>query len=454
MPPTLVWFRNDLRLRDNPALHHAVSLGKPILPIFIWSEDEEKWPLGTHSRWWLYHSLKNLQTELDSINLKLIIRKGKSLEQIEKLIVETKSDALFFNRHFEPWILKRDQELKTALSKKAILVKNFNSSLLFEPGTICNKAGKPFQVFTFFWKACLEYPSPDTPIPPPRDPIPFLEKVKSDSLERPDFDLPWKPGEQAALQLLKKFNSTKLNTYLVDRDYPGLEGTSRLSPYLHFGEISPRYIWHAINDHPDAEGFKRQLGWREFAHQLLFFFPNTFEHPLKKEFVHFPWKKSPSLLNHWKEGTTGYPIVDAGMRQLVQTGWMHNRLRMIVGSFLVKDLMIPWQEGAKWFWEKLVDADAANNTLGWQWVAGCGADAAPYFRIFNPITQGEKFDPEGDFIKTWVPELKALPKAWIHKPWKAPTELLKNIHYSSPIVNHDDARKYALQVFKNLRTRD
>ena len=460
----IVWFRKDLRIEDNPALWEAFSRHQPILPLYIWSpEDEKDWSLGAASQWWLHHSLESLHKDLKSIGLDLIIRKGKGLEVLNQVIQETKANSIYWNRRYEPSIISRDSKIKSSLTDQGIDVQSFNSSLLYEPWTIANKQNKPFQVFTPFWKTCLSHGTPNKPLGvPSKTPhkAPSTSTLKINDLQLlptipwdKGIKASWTPGTEAAKTHLKSFNQ-KIQNYLNDRDHPDTQGTSLLSPYLHFGEVSPRMVWHLLKD---VEGYQRQLGWREFAYHLLYHFPKTPSTPLRSDFQKFRWLHNPSHLSAWQKGLTGYPIVDAGMRELWATGWMHNRVRMIVGSFLVKDLLLPWQEGAKWFWDTLVDADLANNTLGWQWVGGCGADAAPYFRIFNPITQGNKFDPEGNYVRQWIPEIAKLSNKWIHQPWKAdPLELkMANITlgktYPHPLVDHAEARKKALEHFQHLR---
>jgi deoxyribodipyrimidine photo-lyase len=343
---------------------------------------------------------------------------------------------------------------------------------LFEPGTILNASGKPFQVFSAFWRVCLAAMSPTEPTPAPaRIPGP---KSLPESLALADFELEpeidwaegmremWKPGESGAVKQIESFLETAIATYATGRDRPDHSGTSRLSPHLHFGEASVRQVWHRAGEHSDNDataGYLRQIGWREFSHHLMFHFPHTPQHPLHQEFRFFPWRFDADAFRAWTRGQTGYPLVDAGMRELWHTGWMHNRVRMLVASFLVKHLMISWEEGARWFWDTLVDADLANNTMGWQWTSGCGADAAPYFRIFNPVAQGEKFDPEGAYVRRWVPELSKLSKLWIHKPWKAPAAVLSNAKvqlgrdYPWPIVDHGVARARALAALAAMKAR-
>jgi deoxyribodipyrimidine photo-lyase len=354
------------------------------------------------------------------------------LAALEKLIKETGATRVVWNRRYEPAVVRRDEKIKRTLTKRGIRVEDFNGALLYEPGTVKTGAGKPYQVFTPFWRACTSMPPPPKPLAAPKkipapekfpssetiESLSLLPKIKWDAV----FSDEWEPGEAGAQRALKKF-LRDADAYPTARDIPSKIGTSRLSPHLHFGEISPRQIWHAAERH---SVFIKELGWREFAHHLLFHFPHTAERPLRPAFEKFPWQKNSALLKAWQRGKTGYPIVDAGMRELWKIGWMHNRVRMIVASFLVKDLRISWLEGARWFWDTLVDADLANNTLGWQWSAGCGADAAPYFRIFSPTSQAEKFDPNGAYVKKWV---------------KAP---------APPIVDHAQARIEALAAFKTI----
>lgn len=470
--PSIVWFRQDLRLHDQPALLEAIAKGGPVIPLFNWAPAEEgKWAPGAASRWWLHKSLASLEKDLGSLGLPLIIRKQSTLEALTDLITRTGADAVHWNRCFEPRAVHRDARIKSELHKRGIKSHQFNASLLYDPSAILTKQNKPYQVFTPFWKACSLQGEPETPLGRPISAHRFEGDLPSDPLDSLSL-LPklswdggleeqWEPGEKGAHQQLKEAIKTVIGSYVQTRNIPGLKGTSRLSPYLHFGEISVRTVWHAVRrqwgNHPEAEEFLRQLIWREFAHHLLHHFPRTSDEGLRPQFESFPWKKDNHALHAWQKGLTGYPIVDAGMRELWGTGWMHNRVRMIVGSFLVKDLLIDWREGARWFWDTLVDADLANNTLGWQWVGGCGADAAPYFRIFNPALQGEKFDPSGDYVRRWVPELGKLPDQWIHRPWEAPEEVLKKAHlnlgsaYPKPMVDHGEARKLALEAYSKMK---
>lgn len=477
--PSLVWFRTDLRIDDHPALAAAIERGEPVIPIYIWApSDEGDWPLGAASRWWLHKSLLQLNEQLEGIGSKLIVREGKkALTELLTLVEQTDAAAVYWTRRYEPASIERDKRVKAELRKRDLIAESFNGQLLFEPWDVQTKEGRPYQVFTAFWKSCQARCEPDEPEPSPRSlqsPAHWPKSLKVADLKL-EPTIPWdaglaatwKPGAIHAKHELKRFLQSAINDYDFARDLPAITGTSRLSPYLHFGEISPRTIWHqilkAFERHPKdqistgVETYLKELGWREFAHHLLFHFPSTPTEPLRPEFAKFPWNDDRKLMHAWQKGLTGYPIVDAGMRELWTSGWMHNRVRMIVASFLVKDLLISWQQGAAWFWDTLVDADLANNTLGWQWTAGCGADAAPYFRVFNPELQSAKFDPEGVYIRRWVPELADLPTKWIHAPSKAPESVLSAAEvrlgksYPLPIVDHGQARDRALRSFKGLK---
>ncbi len=474
----MVWFRLDLRLDDNPALHAALRCGLPILPVFIWSPAEESpWAPGAASRWWLHQSLNRLDQSLRLLGGRLVIRQGSSPAVLRELVERDRVRAVFWNRRSEPALATRDREIREILVRDNVHVEDFNSALLHEPRAILNKSGDPFQVFTPFWRTCLAQPDPAPSLPCPER-LPGPRQWPS-SLKLADLNLEprlgwaegirqtWTPGEAGAQAALRLFLREGYAQYDADRDRPDLQGTSRLSPHLHFGEISPRQIWHAAREHscslgspPDAwrrSRFLTELGWREFAHHLLLHYPHTPEEPLRPKFNRFPWRQEASWLQAWQRGLTGYPLVDAGMRELWKTGWMHNRVRMVVGSFLVKHLLINWREGVRWFWDTLVDADLANNTLGWQWISGCGADAAPFFRIFNPVSQGEKFDAAGAYVRRWIPELNRLPAAWIHQPWLAPPEILAQAGvcldrtYPRPVVSHAIAREVALEAYARLK---
>ena len=472
--PTLVWLRRDLRVRDNLVLSAAAGRGGPVMPVFILDDDPAA---GSTARWWLEHSLTELARDLLGRGLRLILRKGKALEVLAALIKETGAGAVLWDKSFEPAQQKTDAVIRARLARQGTLCHAFNDSLLFDPSRILNKQGTPFKVFTPFWNHCLSLEEPAAPVKSPAKLLAPSRWPRSEALAslrlmpRPKWaekiEPFWEPGSQGALKMFQKFLNGKIEHYPEERDRPFVEGTSKLSPYLHFGEISVREVWHetqkrrASDRRPGvaraSEAFLRQIIWREFASYQLFHFPETVSKPLRKEFLKFKWKKDVRLLRAWQKGRTGYPIVDAGMRQLWETGWMHNRVRMIAASFLVKDLLQPWQAGAAWFMETLVDADLANNTFGWQWVAGCGADAAPYFRIFNPTLQGEKFDPQGEYVRRWVPELSKVPVRFIHEPWMAPPEVLEKAdvrlggNYPAPVVDHDAARRRALFVYSRMR---
>jgi len=435
---SLVWFRQDLRLRDNQALLAAVRRGGPVIPVFVWAPDEERpWAPGRASRWWLAHSLAALDDALRQRGSRLTVRRGPTVKALLKLASECGADTVFWNRRYEPAAVARDERVKTAIASEI-----FESTLLFEPGRILNGAGRPYQVFSAFWRACQAMPEPPAPERAPAS-IPGPSSWPKSETQPGDATAieGWQPGEAGAQERLRHFLK-RAGSYATDRDRPDHEGTSRLSPHLHFGEIGPRQIWHALRSN---EAYLRELAWREFAYHLLFHFPRTPDEPFRPRQRESSRKLDLRGLRLWQTARTGYPIVDAGMRQLLETGWMHNRVRMLVASFLVKDLLIDWREGAAWFWDKLVDADLANNTLNWQWVAGCGADASPWFRIFNPVTQGEKFDPQGDYVRRWLPQLSRLPAAWIHKPWEAPASVLSAAGvqlgrtYPRPIVDHREA---------------
>lgn len=477
--PCIVWFRIDLRLADNPALEAALKRGGPIVPVFIHAPEEEApWQPGGASRWWLHQSLAALDGDLRAAGSRLLVRQGASLAALQGLAKEVGARAVFWNRRYEPAAIARDRKIEEALRSDGVEVESFNGALLNEPWTVQNQSGKPFQVFTPFWRHCLAKPAPPEPVPAPRrlpTPARWPKSLALDTLGlQPGIPwaagirAAWKPGATGARAQLDRFLSNAVLKYDEDRNRPDRVGTSRLSPHLHFGEITPRQIWHALRRHAEARNipattwrswqFLTEVGWREFAHHLLFHFPRTPQQPLRAQFTKFPWRTNEAWLKAWQKGDTGYPIVDAGMRELWATGWMHNRVRMIVASFLVKDLLLSWQEGAKWFWDTLVDADLAQNTLGWQWAAGCGADAAPYFRVFNPTTQAEKFDPRGDYVRRWCPELAKLPDKWLHEPWQAPLDCLAHADielgrtYPHRIVSHAIAREVALEALAKIRS--
>lgn len=474
MPPihqiALLWFRRDLRLTDNPALIEALAQARHVIPVFIHAPDEEApWQPGAASRWWLHHSLSALQNDIEQRGARLLVRKGDSLTMLQQLIAETSATLVCWNRLYEPAIVARDTRIKTTLKEQGIVVSSHNAALLFEPWEVRNQQEKPFRVFTPFWKHCQTRLSQQPlPLAAPRKlpgastAITSLPLASLDLLPRIAWDTGlrehWQVGEAGAHARLQHFIDHAARDYSTERDRPDQSGTSCMGPYLHFGEISPRQIITALNEQQTpADSYVRELGWREFAHHLLFHFPHTTDKPLDSRFENFPWDKNAAALKAWQRGQTGVPLVDAGMRELWHTGWMHNRVRMVVASFLTKNLRIHWLAGARWFWDTLVDADLANNTQGWQWTAGCGADAAPYFRVFNPVLQAERFDPQFAYIRRWVPEITRLPDRWIAKPWEAPAiELSKagielDRDYPQPIVDLALSRENALAAYGQIK---
>ena len=475
--PAIVWFRNDLRVADNPALDAAAKSGRPILPLYVLDETPGLRALGDAQRWWLDGSLRSLTGQLAKLGLRLVLRRGPAASIIQELARATGAGAVFWNRRYDRPGRDRDQTLKADLKAADVAVESFNGSLLSEPWALKTGSGRHYQVFTPFWKALLADAVIEAPLAAPSGPLPTAPAPPSDDLAdwrltptKPDWAgglrENWTPGSDSAAALLWNFLSSGLSGYGEGRNRPDLPNTSRLSPHLHWGEISPRQVWRATKihaaAHPGAEAdsmaFLRELGWRDFAHVLLFHADSLVDREIKPEFARFPWRRWPEGLEAWKRGRTGYPIVDAGMRELWHTGWMHNRVRMIVASFLIKDLLADWREGERWFWDTLVDADPANNPASWQWVAGCGADAAPFFRIFNPVLQGEKFDPLGAYVRHWVPELAKLPNDLIHQPWRVNaaqsrvTGFKPGKDYPEPIVDHGEARDAALAALASLKS--
>ena len=474
--PVIVWFRQDLRLDDNPALAAAARSGAPVLPIYILDDAAPgKWAMGGASRWWLHRSLAALETSLSKTGLKLILRRGPAQDVLTDIIADSGAAAVHWNRCYEPFAIERDTAIKASLKASSIAVETHNASLLCEPWTVRTKAGEPFKVFTPFWRACQDSGIAVETEAAPRKMSP-AKPVSSDTLAdwkllpaRPNwaktFEPEWAPGEAGAKARLADFIDEALRGYAEGRDRPDLSATSRLSPHLHFGEIGPRQVVRAIRSatganpalEREAAKYLSEIGWREFSYHLLHQFPGLPDDNFRPEFDAMRWHNDTAALKAWQRGQTGVPIVDAGMRQLWQTGWMHNRVRMVVASFLIKHLMIDWREGAAWFWDTLVDADLANNAASWQWVAGCGADAAPYFRVFNPVLQGEKFDPNGDYVRRFVPELAKLPDKWLHKPWEAPDDVLRAAGvtlgrtYPEPLIELQYGRDRALAAFAALR---
>ncbi|AYG96318.1 deoxyribodipyrimidine photo-lyase [Brevundimonas naejangsanensis] len=475
MRPVILWFRRDLRLGDNPALAAAIDTGRPILPVYILDEGGEGRRPGAASRWWLDKSLRALDVALRRRGGRLILRRGDSEAELRRLIDQTGADQVFMNRRFEPEAFIRDADIAHALKAEGIACHGFNGSLLARPGAVLTGAGKPYRVFTPFLKALLQA-APDRLATPAPETLATPEGLAGEDIDAwglhptaPDWSqgFDWTPGEAGAAAALSAFIEGGLADYAVGRDVPGRRGTSRLSPHLHWGEISPRSVVRAVRAAAaqgrvapaQADKFVAEIGWREFSAHLLHQFPYMAERAFRPEFDAMPWRTDPEGLAAWKKGRTGYPLVDAGMRELWATGWMHNRVRMVAASFLVKHLLIDWREGEAWFWDTLVDADLASNVQNWQWVAGSGADAAPYFRIFNPVAQGEKFDPAGRYVRRWVPELRALPGRWLHAPWTAPAAVQAEAGvrlgrtYPRPIVDHAAARARALDALKAIAAR-
>jgi deoxyribodipyrimidine photo-lyase len=481
MSRALLWFRRDLRLTDNPALLAALRDCDEVIPIYIHAPQEEHpWSPGAASRCWLHHSLCALQQQLQARGSDLLILQGASLDTLESLIANHDVTHLFWNRLYEPALIQRDLGIKQGLKAQGVTCSSHNAALLFEPWTINNKSGASFRVFTPFWRHYQQRlnelaPPQAAPKKLPALPIklrglrPAELKLLPDVAWDSGLMKTWQPGEAGALRQLKTFQRKAVEGYDEARDLPAVASTSRLSAHLHFGEIGPRQIHHALRAWAESslsslragvDGYLRQLGWREFAHHLLYHFPQTDQTPLHLKFKAFPWAwaaQRPEALSAWQQGRTGIPIVDAGMRELWHTGWMHNRVRMIVASLLTKNLGIHWLEGARWFWDTLLDADLPNNSLGWQWTAGCGADAAPFFRIFNPVRQGQRFDPNGDYVRHWVPELAKLPNARLHAPWEASAEILDAAGiklgqtYPEPMVDLKHSRESALSAWKQIK---
>ena len=454
----LVWFRRDLRLADNPALHAAAKAHRKLVPVYIFAPDEESpWSIGAAGRWWLHCSLQALRAALRARGSDLILRRGPTLQVLTDIIHSERISHVYWNRLYEPKLLQQESNAKTALMRMGVQSRLFDGDMLRDPWSVLNKAGRPYQVFTPYWKALSREMVPEKPLPAPRSLPPVRPGLKKGRLNElgllpandwyRTFEDYWQPGEEGARRRQDYFVRKQFEHYDRMRDLPAEQATSTLSPHLHFGEITVRrLVFHllqaksrypfGINKQIDA--YLRQLGWREFSRYLLVHFPYSGEQPLKEQYRRFPWRRNIQAdLQRWQQGLTGIPIVDAGMRELWATGWMHNRVRMIAASFLTKNLRIHWLEGARWFWDTLLDADLANNTMGWQWVAGCGADAAPYFRIFNPLTQAQKFDSTGEYIHKWVPELR--------------TQTDRSAAgYPQPMVDLKTSREQALSAYRKL----
>jgi deoxyribodipyrimidine photo-lyase len=472
--PILVLFRRDLRIGDNGALAAAQDSGRPVLPVFILDEESDgSRPLGGASRWWLHHSLQALSQALDHLGAPFVLRRGLTLRVVADLVRQSGAQAVYWNRRYDPAGVAADTALKAALHDAEIEAKSFDGHLLHEPSRVKTGQGGPYKVYSAFWRALSDGPEPRDPIDAPKHLHAFAGDITSLVLEdlgllpaHPDWAGglrdSWTPGEAGAHERLDDFLSGGIKGYGELRDRPDREATSRLSPHLAFGEITPFTIFAALrdarlNENEDSAKFRKEVVWREFCHHLLFHNPNLAVANYQPSFDAFGWRSDPAALAAWQRGRTGYPIVDAGMRELWHTGSMHNRVRMITASFLTKHLLIDWRDGERWFWDTLVDADPASNPANWQWVAGSGADAAPYFRIFNPVLQGEKFDPNGDYVRRWVPEIAGLPDKFLHKPWASPATVLEKAGlkpgktYPLPVVDHDAARERALATYRATR---
>lgn len=475
--PAIVWFRSDLRVADNRALAAAIAAGDPVVALYVLDDAAAgRQALGAASRWWLHHSLKALAAALGKIGIQLVLRRGRAEEVLADIQRTTGAGRVEAHRAYERWARDQEVRVRKTLDASGAGLHLHNGNLLFEPDTVETQAGEPFRVFTPYSRVVMRrtiaLPAgsslPSAAVHPPVSSARLADwkllPVKPDWAG--GLRATWTPGEAGARQQLEAFLSAGIAAYAEDRNRPDVAGTSMLSPHLRFGEISPARVWHeacraamCAKGRADAglASFQRELVWREFSYHLLWYWPDLAGTPFRKEFERFPYLSDPAGLEAWRRGRTGYPIVDAGMRQLWTTGYMHNRVRMIAGSFLTKDLLIDWREGERWFWDTLVDADPANNTSGWQWIAGCGADAAPYFRIYNPIKQGQSFDPEGAYVRRWIPELANLPDEHVHAPWLAPAQVLEAAGvilgdtYPHPIVDHAAARQRALAAFAKVK---
>jgi deoxyribodipyrimidine photo-lyase len=472
----ILWLRRDLRLADNPALQAAIGTCARVLPLYIHAPQEDSpWTPGAASSWWLHHSLTALDHSLRARGSRLTVARGESLGTLLRTAKAIGATRIFWNRLYDPASRGRDSRVKVALREAGLACESHSARLLFEPWDIQSASGEPYRVYSAFWRRCAPLLQGLTPIPapgrlPPAPELPGSDLGDLGLLPAIPWDQGlrerWQPGEAAALERARDFVAQGLALYGERRDLPAVLGTSGLSPHLQFGEIGPRQVLELIVRRQGAlqgeapEPFVREILWREFAYHLLYHFPHTTEEPLDPRFARLPWREggTEALLRAWQRGRTGIPLVDAGMRELWRTGWMHNRVRMVVASFLTKNLRLPWQRGARWFWDTLVDADLASNTLGWQWSAGCGADAAPYFRIFNPVRQGERFDPEGTYVRRWCPELARLPAKHLHQPWSAPELVLQEAgvrlgqDYPRPVVDLTRSRAEALAAFESIRT--
>lgn len=462
----IMWFRNDLRTHDNAALFTACQHNN-VIPLYIFDENAGR-SLGSAKKWWLHHAIQELCENIERLGGKLVLRKGNEASILKQLIAETGATTVCWNRRYEPHCIENDTTLKSEFTDLGINVKSFSGYLMHEPTQLTTKAGTPFRVFTPFWKTLDNQITEEPPLPEPDKLTQQTTSIESDELStwqlcptNPDWASGFKdfatPGERTAYDTLLQFLDGPVSDYKENRDFPAMNGTSSLSPYMTFGEISPRQIWHESLTKNGGQAFRRQVGWRDFSYHLLFHNPNLNTANYNSTFDNLSWLENTDGLERWKKGLTGYPIVDAGMRELWQTGYMHNRVRMIVASFLTKHLLIDWRIGEQWFWDTLVDADPANNSASWQWVSGSGADASPYYRIFNPIIQGKKFDCDGTYVRKYVPELENLNNKFIHTPWEASASDLEastitlGEDYPHPIVDHSLARNRALDAYKRMK---
>ena len=475
--PVVVWFRVDLRLADNHALHAAVATGRPVACLYVLDESTpDLREAGGAKKWWLHHSLLSLADDLRGLGARLILRRGDAQSALREVIAAVGADAVVWNRRYGRGETETDNAIRAGLEGDGIAVRACPGHLLHDPDALRTGTGKPYRVYAPFWRTLA-----GTLVE--RDPLPAPERIEGTGGDVPSDDLGdwallpegpdwaggirayWTPGEAGAHERLKDFARKSLDGYATTRDHPADDGTSRLSPHLALGEITPMQAWRATDgrDDVDAETFRKEIAWRDFSYHLLHHHPDMPRENIDPRFDRFPWAEmdadGKAKLRAWQRGRTGYPIVDAGMRQLWNLGWMHNRVRMITASFLIKHLLINWRHGEEWFWDTLVDWDAANNSNGWQWVAGSGADASPFFRVFNPILQGEKFDPEGTYVREWVPELAKLPTKHIHAPWNAPDVALVKAGvrlgetYPNPVVDHGSGRERALDAYRTMRER-
>jgi deoxyribodipyrimidine photo-lyase len=469
-PPAIVWFRQDLRLSDNPALTAVAD--RPILPVFVLDDAAAgRWAPGGAGRWWLHHSLVALDAALAARGISLLLARGSAEIIIPALAEAIGATEVLAGRLYEPWARERDRRVAEALEATGRTLRLATSSLLREPARVMSSSGKPYAVYTPFAKAVMAMGEPDAPLPAPDRLHPVATSPPGDALDdwrllprlgwAVEFPALWTPGEAGAMARLARFAAGPIAQYAERRNDPGVEGSSGLSPHLHWGEVSPRQVWCAVRqampgDPAGSQSFLSEVLWREFCCHLLWHRPEMPERPLRDRYADFPWEPDATLLRAWQRGQTGYPIVDAGMRQLGRHGWMHNRVRMIAASVLVKHFLQPWQDGAAWFWDTLVDADLASNSASWQWIAGSGSDAVPYFRVFNPILQGEKFDATGRYVRRFVPELAGLPDQYLHRPWEAPELVLRGAgvalgqNYPRPVIDHAEGRRRALAAFAEV----